>query len=155
MVFLCVKWPYWPWCFDELLKGAMPEVGWNQVHRQRFPLLQLGSNQQRRRRRRHSESLGERYKDQLDEYEPELGSKLAVKRSSDWSVTLLQSHSQWPTHHHLMEHRSGPLAVRSNLHRKEFPSVKTRWYKFPLLPFLSLTILVSGFLLFFMRGSKS
>lgn len=101
----------------------MPQARRNQVHHQRLPLLQPGFGLQRRGCRGCRAGECERVQDRLDEPEPQLGSKLAVKLCFGWSVTFLQGHRQWPTFLHLVEHSPGQLAVRSDFHRKEFPSL--------------------------------
>ena len=72
----------------------MPEARRDQVHDQRVPVLQLGSDQQRRRSRGCGEGERERDQNRLDELEQELGSKLAVKRSVGGASTVVQSHGQ-------------------------------------------------------------
>lgn len=71
------------------VQGAMQEAGRDKVHDQRLPLLQPGSDHQRRWCRGYREDERERVEDRLDEHEPQLGSELAIKRSSGWSVTVV------------------------------------------------------------------
>lgn len=70
-------------------QGAMPQARRNKIHNQRFPLLQLGTDHKRGRRRGHREGQRERQQNRVDEHEPKLGSKLAIKRRFGWSVTFL------------------------------------------------------------------
>lgn len=51
-------------------QSAMPEERRNEVHDQRFPLLQFGSRHKRRRRRKHRTAKRERNKNFVDEHEP-------------------------------------------------------------------------------------
>lgn len=67
--------------FDLFTQGAMPQARWDQVHNQRLPLLQPGPGLQRRGCRGYHARAREGHQDRLDEHEPQLGSKLAVKRS--------------------------------------------------------------------------
>lgn len=120
----------------------MPKAGWDQVHNQRPPLLQLGSDYQRRGCRGYSEGEREGIKDWVDDHEPKLGSKLAVKCSFGGSVTIFQGHSQWSPQLHLVEHCPFQLAVLTDFHWKEFQGLtKSR--------FSQLNICHFGFLTFF------
>lgn len=74
------------------MQGALQERGRDEVHDQRVPLLQLGFDHQRRGCRGYHEGQRERVQNGVDEHEPQLGAELAIKRSSGWSVTLLQGH---------------------------------------------------------------
>lgn len=53
-----------------ITQGAMPQAWWNQVHDQRFPLLQLGSDLQRRGRRRYRAREREGFENRMVEHEP-------------------------------------------------------------------------------------
>ena len=65
-------------CVD--VQGAMPQARWDEVHDQRLPLLQLGTDHQRGGCRGYHEGEREGFKDRVDEHEPQLGPELAVKR---------------------------------------------------------------------------
>lgn len=67
----------------------MPEERRNEVHGQRFPLLQPGSGHKRRRSRKHRAAERERNKNFVDEHEPKLGAKLAIELCFGWAVTFV------------------------------------------------------------------
>ena len=73
-------------------QGILPKEWRNQIHRQRFPLLQPGSGHQRRGCRGYRAGEHQRIQNRVDEHEPQLGTELAVQRRSGGPITLLQSH---------------------------------------------------------------
>lgn len=72
----------------------MPEARRDQIHDQRLPLLQPGTDHQCRGRRGYSEGNGEGIQDRMDKPEPELGSELAIERGFSRAVTVLQGDGQ-------------------------------------------------------------
>ena len=52
------------------LQGPMQEARGNQIHNQRFPILQPGTGDERGRSRGHSEGEHKRSKHRMDEHEP-------------------------------------------------------------------------------------
>ncbi|KAF8402924.1 hypothetical protein HHK36_011017 [Tetracentron sinense] len=77
-----------------------------------------------RRSRRHRAGECERSKDRVVEHEPELGAELAIERSVGGPGAFIPSHRKRPPDLHLLEHGPSKLAVRSNLHWKEFQSLR-------------------------------
>lgn len=67
----------------------MPQARRDQVHDQRLPLLQPGPGLQRRGCRGYRARAREGLEDRLDDHEPQLGSKLAVKRSVGWTTIVV------------------------------------------------------------------
>ena len=72
----------------------MQEARWDQVHDQRLPLLQPGSDQQRGGCRGYREGVREGLKDGLDAIEPQLGPELAVQRGFGGPGPVLSGHGQ-------------------------------------------------------------
>jgi hypothetical protein len=105
--------------FDSFTQGVMPQARRYQVHNQRLPLLQPGAGLQRRGCRGYRARAGEGLQDWLDEHEPKLGSKLAVKRSVGGTTIVVQGHGERQAHLNLVEHSPSQLAVRSNFHREK------------------------------------
>lgn len=65
--------------FVLILQGPMQEARWDQVHNQRFPLLQLGIGDERGGCRGYRAGEHQGIQDPVDANEPKLGPKLAVQ----------------------------------------------------------------------------
>ncbi|KAL6507992.1 Expansin-A6 [Orobanche gracilis] len=63
-------------------RDTLQKTGRNQVHDQRFPLLQLGSDHQRRGRRGYRAREHQRHENLMATNEPELGAELAIQLST-------------------------------------------------------------------------
>ena len=67
----------------------MSEARGDPVHNPRVQVLQLGFNHERRGCRGYREGEREGHANRVDEHEPELGSKLAVKRRVGGAGTVI------------------------------------------------------------------
>lgn len=118
-----------------LFQSGMQEARWHKVQNQRVPVVQPGSDHQRGGCRGYREGEHQRVQNRVDKHEQELGPKLANKRGSGWSVTLIKGHRQWPSYLHHMEHCPCQLAIRPDVRWEELQGVNNSRLNLLLYPF--------------------